>query len=239
MKIIQKGVSYSSNRLKQLFWTSLIIFNSVAIGYACWSAVQKNPDFSNQTKLFLLLIAYGGLGMFFYFIRHRFIDLIINNILGKRGEDSIANVLSESLDDRYTYIRNYKMSFWGDIDGILVGPSGVTILEVKYYSPKSFEILNGVFYRVDKNKFKRIGRKPFWQIDQQKRYLVRVFNEQNINQPYIRTLIVLAHGHLIKIFGKTHTYVVEKDKLLEQLGRDINDRFSKEYVERVVSILNK
>lgn len=54
---------------------------------------------------------------------------------GRAGEEALAQVLGQVLDDRYILLRNYlppkSAGYGGDIDGVLVGPPGVIVFEVK------------------------------------------------------------------------------------------------------------
>ncbi|MEO7000429.1 MAG: nuclease-related domain-containing protein [Ktedonobacterales bacterium] len=56
-------------------------------------------------------------------------------IQGQLGEDLLASALSQRLDDRYILLRNYTppppFRSGGDIDGVLLGPQGVSMFEVK------------------------------------------------------------------------------------------------------------
>jgi len=54
---------------------------------------------------------------------------------GLQGEEALIGFLAPRLDNRYLLLRNYTPPApWrsgGDIDGVLLGPHGVTVLEVK------------------------------------------------------------------------------------------------------------
>jgi len=90
---------------------------------------------------------------------------------GKRGEDEVAAMLKENLDDNYTCVENYMIpnARIGDIDGLLIGPKGVVILEVKNYQGV-FRISGPDLYRRNRGdkiilcikkvlSFKQLGRK--------------------------------------------------------------------------------
>ncbi len=52
--------------------------------------------------------------------------------VGEAGEDMLPKALAPFCDDRYLLLRGYPSpSRHGDIDGVLVGPHGVTVYEVK------------------------------------------------------------------------------------------------------------
>lgn len=54
---------------------------------------------------------------------------------GLQGEEALIQFLAPRLDNRYLLLRNYvpppPWSAGGDIDGVLLGPQGVTVFEVK------------------------------------------------------------------------------------------------------------
>jgi|SRR5690348_7799735 len=54
---------------------------------------------------------------------------------GREGEELLAAVLAQRLDDRYVLLRNYTPPWpyaaGGDIDAMLLGPHGVTVFEIK------------------------------------------------------------------------------------------------------------
>ncbi len=54
---------------------------------------------------------------------------------GLDGEEATAKALQQHLDNRWTFFRNIVLpGNRSDIDGVLVGPAGVFVLEIKSYS---------------------------------------------------------------------------------------------------------
>ena len=92
---------------------------------------------------------------------------------GKEGEEEVLQILEESLDDNFIYISNYVIpnTRIGDIDGLLMGPKGIIILEIKNYAG-FFRVSGGDLYRKLKGDIYKLYKKnPFKQIIKQKDYL--------------------------------------------------------------------
>lgn len=54
---------------------------------------------------------------------------------GRQGEERVAELLRQRLNDRWTLFRNVLLPDGkGDIDAVLMGPTGIFVLEVKAYS---------------------------------------------------------------------------------------------------------
>jgi len=79
------------------------------------------------------------------------IDKVMGFLFGQMGENKVTSVLKNHLDDSYTYIRNYKIpNFGGDIDGILITPRKIILVEVKTYTGK-YKVVDGKFYKIYRN----------------------------------------------------------------------------------------
>jgi nuclease-like protein len=79
---------------------------------------------------------------------------------GRVGEDSFVQALSTQLDDRYVLLKGYRPPPpWhqgGDIDGLLVGPHGVSVIEVKAW--RGFYRYSGEDWLFRKN------RRAVWEV---------------------------------------------------------------------------
>lgn len=64
------------------------------------------------------------------------------------GEKAVIEILKEGLNDEYTYIPNFvpQNIKIGDIDGILFGPKGIIIIEVKSWHGQ-FKFACGEVYK--------------------------------------------------------------------------------------------
>jgi hypothetical protein len=133
---------------------------------------------------------------------------------GKEGENKVLQILEESLDDNFTYITNYVIpnTRIGDIDGLLIGPKGIVILEIKNYAG-IFRISGGDMYRKLKGDvFKLYKKNPFKQIKKQKEYLDKFLHEKGIDVK-ITPIVVLVYGKIEKITGPTQVFITGAHQL--------------------------
>jgi hypothetical protein len=133
---------------------------------------------------------------------------------GKEGENKVLQILNESLDDNFTYITNYVIpnTRIGDIDGLLIGPKGIVILEIKNYAG-IFRISGEDMYRKLKGDVYRLYKKnPFEQIKKQKEYLDKFLHEKGIDVK-ITPIVVLVYGKINAITGPTKVLITEANQL--------------------------
>lgn len=223
MKTIQSQSSYSTLRLKKLGKQTIVAFIVLLVGTLAWLVLQYVGNQLNIIyKALLLFIAYFGLYFFFKETNNKYIDEVYNNFMGTRGENLIEKLLKDNFDDSYTYIRNYVVSDSkiGDIDGLLIGPNEIVIIEVKYYYG-SFEILNGEFYKIRKRSQYHLWHNPIRQVERQKEALIDFLkvNGLNIN---VRAFVVLASGGISDIKGPTGIYVLNKNNFVDFIKKEMS-----------------
>lgn len=68
--------------------------------------------------------------------------------VGAQGEERVLKQLQTHLGDEYVYISNYVLpnTMIGDIDGMLIGPKGLIVIEIKTWHGQ-FKITCGEIYR--------------------------------------------------------------------------------------------
>jgi hypothetical protein len=95
---------------------------------------------------------------------------------GRVGEDAFAQALSTQLDDRYVLLKGYRppppWNHGGDIDGLLVGPHGVSVIEVKAW--RGFYRYSGEDWLFRKN------RRAVWEVARKNPTAQAVANTQRI-----------------------------------------------------------
>jgi hypothetical protein len=95
---------------------------------------------------------------------------------GRDGEDAFVEALATQLDDRYTLLKGYRppppWQQGGDIDGLLVGPHGVSVIEVKAW--RGFYRYSGDDWLFRKN------RHAVWEIARKNPTAQAVANTQRI-----------------------------------------------------------
>lgn len=107
----------------------------------------------------------------------RVLDKHINHFRGYRAEDDVVKALS-SLSDDYIYIANHKKDNGGDIDGLLLGPHGVLVIESKYFGRPQRCVGQEWFFEVAGKEAR--GRNPCRQALWNKRTLARKINAQRL-----------------------------------------------------------
>ncbi len=216
MKIIKYHESYSEQMMRRLGKPLLIILIILAVIFVLGIVQMFTPALQKYDLAFLVVLI-----VIFVALKNPIEDLIDeykDYIYGKEGEEYVEKILSETLNDEYSYIRNYIIpnTRIGDIDGLLVGPKGIIVIEVKNYAGV-FRISGGDMYRRLRGDIYKLYRKsPFRQTIQQRDYLKRFLREKNFDVP-IAALIVLVDGKISSISGETKIFVIEPEKLTNHI----------------------
>ena len=159
---------------------------------------------------------------------------------GKEGEESVLNMLSKTLDDNYIYIPNYTIpnTRIGDIDGLLIGPKGIIIIEIKNWDGY-FRISGPDVYRKLRGAiFKLYKKSPFKQIARQGQYLAKFLKENGIYMKII-PLVVLVYGRIASISGKTGIFITEENNLINHIFKLTPiPEYSPETIQKILEALN-
>ena len=188
--------------------------------------------FQTQNRGIIVVIGFifslVGLGLFRYYQRKYHIYKG-----GRKGEKSVISTLSNNLSDDYYLINGvYLKGGGGDVDHIVLGPSGVYVLETKNWSGKI--VCNG-------DQWQRPGKKvkssPSLQVKRNTQKVRRLID----TSPAFRGLRVCVEGLLI--FTNTHTDISISNPTvtilrLQQLPNHIknqkNNCLTKEQVQKIV-----
>lgn len=116
----------------------------------------------------------------------KLLDLIDKRIAnyqrGEEGEDRTVEMLRRLLDSRWHLFRNVVLpGRGGDLDGVLVGPSGVWLLEIKSYSRDFRNIGSTWEYRAG-NQWKLSRSSPSQQAKNNAARLAQFFSADGIQQ---------------------------------------------------------
>jgi hypothetical protein len=216
MKTIKSQESYSSEKLHKLLpiaWAILIYLVLVLIALILTSIIPA------LQRYFLGMVISASIVFIFMKKFDPFFEKVGNFIKGKRGEDKVAVMLKENLDDSYTYIENYMIpnARIGDIDGLLIGPKGVIILEVKNYQGV-FRISGPDLYRRNRgDNYTLYKRSPFAQTIRQKNYLSKHFKNNGLIDMPIKMIVVFPEAKISSISGETGVFITENDKLINRI----------------------
>jgi hypothetical protein len=146
------------------------------------------------------------------------LDEIQNFRYGKKGEEEVRDILDETLDDNYVYVENYLIpnTRIGDIDGLLIGPKGIIILEVKNYVGVFRISGNDILRRLRGDIYKLYRKSPFKQVMRQAKYLSKFFKEKSVDTR-VMPMVVLVTGLISVISGETGVFITEIDKLTNNI----------------------
>jgi hypothetical protein len=240
MKVISYQVSFSSRLLKKIYIFSGVVFLLLLLSAVAWLTLHYlGNEISLSFRLLLLVVEYVGLGFFYGLLRSSFIDDLVNNLRGKKGEDLVADILGSHFDGSYTYIRNYVVpgSAIGDIDGLLVGQNEIIIIEVKYFSGE-FEIRNGEFYKITEKGQYHLWSNPIKQVKKQKDCLLSFLKERSLCI-HVRSFVVLVSGRVRRFQGPTGVYVLNKDNFVDVLNKEtsIDHNLTNQPIQRILDSL--
>ena len=214
MKIIRFQESYGAKRNKR-----------VSISYLKMWVVILVIIFLASSVIFFLFkkswIATLCIALIFFFYvwlnkdRKAIKAIIRATGVGVEGEEKVLMSLQKDLGDEYTYIQNYQApnTYKGDIDGILFGPKGLIILEVKTWHGR-FKVACGEIYKKIGYDVFKLYKNPFAQIKKQVDILGGLLHSRPLSIR-IKPLIVLVGGNIFQIKDKTGTYIIEDHKLLK------------------------
>ncbi len=239
MKIITYHESYSSAMLRNLLptaWAVLIYLMLVLIILALTTFISALQQYFWGMVIVTLIV---------FVLARRYFDPFLENIgnfrKGKRGEDEVREMLKGSLNDDYIYIENYLIpnTRIGDIDGLLVGPKGIIILEVKNYQGV-FRASGPDLYRRNKGDNYTLYRKsPFTQTIRQKNYFLKYFKDKGISNVSVGAIIVFPEAKISAISGETGVFITENDKLVNHIFKlsPVSD-WSAELENRIINSLD-
>lgn len=157
-------------------------------------------------------------GIFCFWVVKDLFDPLMDRIheawSGKEGEAVVAKILSETLDNNYTYVKNYLIpnTRIGDIDGLLIGPKGLILIEVKNYQGVFRIAGNDVLRRLRGDIYKLYRKSPFKQTERQQEYLAKYLKGKGIIIP-IHAVIALVSGKISAISGETGLFIAEAQNL--------------------------
>lgn len=120
---------------------------------------------------------------------------------GGEGEQRVAEFLKLHLNDDWTLISGYKNAK-GEIDQLLVGPTGVFAIEIKYVNG-TVHCNGSSWWRDKSDKYGNVvetnipiadkrGRSPSKQLNEATDQL-QAFLDRNFGKGYIRRAVVLSH----------------------------------------------
>jgi hypothetical protein len=151
---------------------------------------------------------------------------------GRQGERTVIKTLTNRLDDEY-YLLNgvYLKSGGGDIDHIVLGPTGVYVLETKNWSGKI--ICNG-------NQWQRPGKKvknsPSLQVKSNTQKIKKIIDISPISRGHdiwVEGLIVFTNKHAYLSINNPTVTVLRIQQLPDYIKNQKSNRLTKEQIQQI------
>lgn len=238
MKIIRHGESYSSRKASQFgkgIGRSQIIIALIIASYLVFFAFF----WSTQRYWSLVLTSVIWLFLFAKFNKnHQWMRWQFGSFRrGTEGEEKAMQVLGARLDDSFTYIANYVNSAAcsGDIDGIVVGPKGVFLLEIKNWRGR-FRASGFDLYRYRGGRMYELYNSPITQIQANMEKLGKYFQGKGIQAP-IRSFVVMTDGYIESFNGNTGIFIAKPQEVTNEILNGVN-RLNQERVQKVIEALS-
>mgnify|MGYP001192686844 CR=1 FL=1 len=240
MRKIKASSSYLKNQArKNLAKASLCLIASGAIGVTMVHGLLflSISVFSTDGLLVFLLglipLAALLVGFNYYLRKYRIFSG------GLQGEKQVADLLKSSLNDDYYLINNlYLKGGDGDIDHVVLAPSGIFVLETKNWSGNI--TCNGDEWRRDKNQI--VGSSPSRQVKRNVAKIKAIID----NSPTLRGLgdcvegvVVIINKHAILRLTNPTVPVLTLLQLPNYLKSQAEKRFSRRQLELIGKELTK
>jgi hypothetical protein len=238
MQIIKYQESYSSQTIKEIMPKIFIILGLIILIFVLGFILPFKISVLKPYWWIIIIFAASIIPPLVETVQSLREDLEFFKY-GREGENKVLQILEESLDDNFIYITNYVIpnTRIGDIDGLLIGPKGIVILEIKNYAG-IFRISGGDMYRKIKDDvFKLYKKNPFKQIKKQKEYLDKFLHEKGIDVK-ITPIVVLVYGKIEKITGPTQVFITGAHQLPNHIFElSLISGWSPELPNKIIRIL--
>jgi hypothetical protein len=155
---------------------------------------------------------------------------------GRQGEKTVINTLTNNLNDEYYLINGaYLKGGGGDIDHIVLGPTGVYVLETKNWSGKI--ICNG-------NQWHRPGKKakgnPSLQARHNTQKVKRLIGSSHIFQRFniwVEGLLVFTNTNANLTINNPTITVLRVQQLPDYIKKQKNSNLTKEQIQQITKHL--
>lgn len=239
MRIIQYQESYGISKEKdiKLFLNLGWIFSTLIIfGYFLFIFILRIGG-----GYWWIFAIGGSLVLFFSVIKDK--DYRWLNIQkgwyrkGIDGEIVVSSKLNERFDDySYYYIRNYfnnQIFLAGDIDGILIGPRGIFLLEVKSWEG-IFRISGTDFYRhITKYLYRLYYKNPIKQLLKNKEIISKYLIDNGLILN-VQAFIVFADGEIEKFDKNIGIYITKPEEIANKILERPNQNLTQDQIKKAL-----
>ncbi|MBU6414982.1 NERD domain-containing protein [Patescibacteria group bacterium] len=236
MRVVRKDSSYSSDQINKInkdidFSKSLI---GVGILILFWFLFFNTNQ--NYWWVFAVAIIFVSIG----FVTNISLSRRAGRFFaGNYGEEKLLTILKKYVSDEYVYIPNYKnLEFkQGDIDGILIGPTGLFLFEVKNWSG-TFRVSGHDIYKHVGRELYQLYKSPFDQLNNSVSTMTNFLlkNGLNINP---KPVIILVNGRVEAFRGQTGIYLTNLYGLTNNFLKTYSKKeLSEDQIEKLVKLFS-
>jgi hypothetical protein len=152
---------------------------------------------------------------------------------GRQGEKAVINTLTKSLNDDYYIINGaYLKDRGGDIDHIVLGPSGIYVLETKNWSGKI--ICNGDQWQ---RPGKTIKGNPSLQVKRNTQKVKKLIDNSHTirdSNLWIEGLIVFTNTNADLNISNPTVTILKLHQLSQHIKNQENNRLTKDQIQKIV-----
>jgi hypothetical protein len=235
--VVSKGRSFSTRRQFQFVQGQGIILG-LALGTGIfmlisrifWKPSQQSSlalayAFSSLEGIVALIMVFAiliGTMLLLLFTVDRSIKELDKTVelyrKGEDGEERVADVVKRTLNGEWSLFRNVTIpgQRGGDMDAVLVGPTGVWNLEIKTLSGK-FANIGEMWQCLEGKKWKSLKRNPSIQSRKNALRLKNIFEADHVSV-YIKPVVVWANPESPVKVENPSVAVWKLDRLEEELG---------------------
>lgn len=179
--------------------------------------VVGSSDFMKHNQFIGRLKALAGV-LFSDSLFEEGVDQYTTHKRGERGEEEVVRELTRLLDKRWKLYRNLILpDSDADLDAVLIGPTGVMLLEIKAYTG-SFRVRGSEWSYRQGSRWRPMDKNPTQQAQWNRQRLARYLQDRvHDNYVPVSAMIVLGREpQYLKIIRPT-VYVAHLNKLTEGL----------------------
>jgi hypothetical protein len=150
---------------------------------------------------------------------------------GQQGEKTVIKTLTNNLNDEYHLINGVYQKGKGDIDHIVLGPTGVYVLETKNWSGKI--VCNGdQWHRPGKD----IKSNPSLQVKHNTQKIKKLINSSHIFQKpdiWIEGVLVFTNTHANLTINNPTITILNIQQLPNYIKKQKNNHLTKQQIQQI------
>lgn len=241
MKIINNGESYTEKNFKGLsLYEKKLFINYFLLLATIIAGIILSVRWSSFLPIFLIIMIAGLMFPRLRKIYNKTKDKVKNFQDGIQGEDEVLKVLNESLSDDYYYIKNFLIpnTMIGDIDGLIVCPKGIILLEIKNYKGRFRFSGQDLFKKIKDNIYRLFGKSPVRQVHMQKDCLQKFLNDKNFSANII-PFVVMVDGKVENYSGTQGIFISTINNLVNNISNlNTNSGWTTDKISQAVTLLS-